>query len=89
MYYKCQISNKKKSQEANFSAETTTDADDFALFANAPAQTESLHSLEHAARGTGLYVNLEDKTEFVCFYQNGVISLNSKSLNIRCQRMYK
>ena len=36
---------------------------------NTPTQTESLpHSLEQAADGIGLHVNV-DKTEFMCFYK--------------------
>ena len=43
------------------------------LLANTPALTESqLHSLEQAARGTGLNVHLY-KTQFVCFNQDVAI----------------
>ena len=55
---------------------TITDADNakhIALQANTPAQAEtSLHSLEPAAAGIGLYVNA-DKTEYMCFNQIGDI----------------
>ena len=51
-----------------YPAKTTTDAgyaDDIALLANAPAQTETLlHSLERAAAGIGLHINAR-KTEYV------------------------
>ena len=47
------------------------------LLANTPAQTESLlHSLEQASRGTGLHVNA-NKTEYMCFKQEGAISTQS------------
>ena len=40
------------------------------LLANTPAQAESLlQSLDKAAGGVGLYVNV-DKTEYMCFNQN-------------------
>ena len=49
-------------------------ADDIALQANSPTQTESLlHSLERAADGKGLHVNA-DKIEYMCFNQRGDIS---------------
>ena len=55
----------------------TTDADyadDIALLANTPNQTETLlHSLERAAAGIGLHVNTH-KTEYMCFNQTGDIS---------------
>ena len=44
------------------------------LFANIPALAKYLlHSLEHAAGGISLYVNA-NKTEFMCFKQEGTIS---------------
>ena len=63
-----------------------TDADftdDLALLTNASTQIESLmHSLEQAARGFDLYVNL-DKTEFMCFnHEDAISSLNSKPLKL-------
>ena len=56
-------------------------ADDLVLFTNTPAQTEYLrHSLEQAAGGVGLHVNA-NKTEFMCFKQEGAIStLSGKPL---------
>ena len=50
-----------KERSRRYSAQTITDADnadDIALLANTPAQTESLlHSLEQAASGLGLHAN--------------------------------
>ena len=49
-------------------------ADDIALPANAHAQVETLlHSLERAAAGIGLHLNVH-KTEYVCFNQTGDIT---------------
>ena len=64
-------------------------AADLALLANTPAQAKSLlHSLEKAARGIGLYVN-SDKTEFMCFKQDGDIStLDGKPLKLVDQFTY-
>ena len=64
--------------------EIITDADnvdDVALLVNTPAQAESLlHSLEQTARGIGHFVN-SNKTEFMCFNQDGAMSsLNGKPL---------
>ena len=60
----------KKARIKHHPTEIITDADyadDLLLLANTPSQAKSLlHSLEQAARGIGLYVNL-DKTEFMCF----------------------
>ena len=55
----------------------------FALSVNTPAQIEPLmHSPKQAAREIGLYVNW-DKTEFMCFNQDGAIfSLNGKPLKV-------
>ena len=49
------------------------------LLSNTPAQAESLlPNLKQVARGFGLYAN-SDKTEFLCFNQDGAISsLNDK-----------
>ena len=51
------------------------------LLANTPTQAESLlHSLEQAAGGIGLHVNV-DKLKYVCFNKKGDISiLNGGSL---------
>ena len=58
-------------------AQTITDvddADDIALKANTPAQTESLpHNLQRAAVGIGLHINV-DKTEYMFLNQRGDIS---------------
>ena len=55
-----------KESSRRYPAQTNTDADysdDIALLANTPAQAETLlHSLERAATGIGLHVNV-DKTE--------------------------
>ena len=58
-------------------------ANDIALLANAPAQTETLlHSLERAAAGIGLHVNAH-KRECMCFNQRSDISpLNGSSLKL-------
>ena len=52
------------------------------LFANTPAQSESLlHSLEQAAKSIGFYVNTV-KTEFISFNQDvAITSLNGKPLD--------
>ena len=48
--------------------------DDMALLAGIPAQAGTvLHSLEQAAGGIGLHINL-NKTESICFNQRGHIS---------------
>ena len=48
------------------------------LLVSTPAPADSLFSsLEQAARDIGLYMS-SDKTEFMCFNQNGVISINGK-----------
>ena len=61
----------------------TNYADDIALLANTPTQAESLlHSLEQAVGGIDLHVNT-DKTEYLCFNQEGIIStLNGSSLKL-------
>ena len=49
-------------------------ADDIAILANTPDQTETLlHSLERAAADIGLNVNAH-KTEYMCYNQTGDIS---------------
>ena len=72
-----------KEKKQRYPAKTITDtdyADDIALLANAPTQTETLlHSLEQAAAGIGIHVNAH-KTEYMCFNQIGNIStLNGSS----------
>ena len=69
-----------------YPAEITMDAvyaDDLVFHANTSAQVKSqLHSLEQAARGIVLDVNL-DKTKFICFNQDGAIfTLNNKFLKL-------
>ena len=60
-----------------YPTKTITDADytdDIAILANTPNQAETLlHSLEWAATGIGLYVNVH-KTEYMCYNQTGDIS---------------
>ena len=75
-----------KERSGRYSAQTITDVDYtvyIVLLANTPAQAESmLHSLERAAVGIGLHVNV-DKTEYMCFHQRGDIStLNGSSLKL-------
>ena len=74
---------KKKTGSKHYSVETITDgdcSDEQALFANTLAETESLpHSLEQMARHIDLNVN-SDKTEFMCFNQDGAISSLNGSL---------
>ena len=69
---------KKKLRSRRYPAETMTDADDLALFANLLAQADYLlHSREQAA---GNIVNA-NKVEFMCFKQEGAITtLSGKPL---------
>ena len=54
--------------------------DDLALLTNTPALDKSQRrSLEQATRGICLYVNA-NKTKFICFKQNGIISTLSGKL---------
>ena len=56
------------------------DADDIALLAKSSTQANSLlHSLELAAGGNGLHVNV-DKVEYMCFHQGAISILNRGSL---------
>ena len=59
-----------KKRSRRYPAKTITDADyadDIAILANTPNQTEKLqHNLERAAAGIGLYVNAH-KTEYMCY----------------------
>ena len=75
-----------KERSRRYPAQKITDADyadDIALLANAPHQTETLlHSLEWAAAGICLHVN-SHKTEYMCFNQRGDTStLNSSFLKL-------
>ena len=75
-----------KERSRRYPAKTITDTnytDDIALLANAPTQAKTLpHSLEWAAAGIGLHVNVH-KTEYMWFNQIGNIStLNSSSLKL-------
>ena len=66
-----------KERSRRYPAQTITDTDyanDIAHLANSPAQAETLlHSLERAAAGIGLHVNVH-KTEYMCFNKTGDIS---------------
>ena len=66
-----------KKRSGRHPAKTITDADfanDIAILANRPNQTETLlHSLERAAAGIGLHINAH-KTEYMCFNQTGDIT---------------
>ena len=69
-----------------YPAKAITDADyadDIALLANTPNQTETLlHSLERAAAGIGLHINAH-KTEYMCYNQTDDIStLDGASLKL-------
>ena len=75
-----------KERSRRYPAQTITDvdyADDIALLANTPARAETLlHSLEWAAVGIGLNINVE-KTDYMCFNQRGDIStLNGGPLKL-------
>ena len=74
-----------KSRSKRYPAETITDAvyaDDIALLANTLTQVESmLQSLNQAAWGIGLHVNA-DKTEYMCFNQGDISTLNDGSLKL-------
>ena len=75
-----------KERRRRYPVQTITDADyaDYiASLANAPAQAKTLlHSLEWAAAGIGLHVNVH-KTEYMCINQTGNIStLNDSSLKL-------
>ena len=76
----------KKAKSRRYPAETITDVDnaeDIALFAHTPPQTESLlHSLEQRVDNISLYVNA-NKTKYVRFNREGAISsLNGGSLKL-------
>ena len=82
----------KKARSKWYLTETITDADyadDLALLVNTSTQAESLlHSPEQAVRGISLCMN-SDKTEFMCFNQNGAISsLNDKPQKLVDQFIY-
>ena len=75
---------KKRSRRYPTKTITNTNyADDIALLANIPNQTETLlHSLKWAAAGIGLHVNAH-KTEYMCYNQTGNIStLDRTSLKL-------
>ena len=83
----------EKARRRRYLARTTTDADyadDIALLANTPAQTESLlHNLERETGGIGLRVN-SNKAEYMCFNQSDDIStLNGGSLKLEDEFTYQ
>ena len=78
--------NVTERRSITYTAQTITDAkhaDDIALLANTPTETQTLqHSLERAAAGIGIHVDA-DKTEYLCFNKKGDNStLNSSSLKL-------
>ena len=74
-----------KKRSGRYPTKTITDTnygDDIAILANAPQAETLLHSLERAATGIDLHVNVH-KTEYMRFNQKGNIStLNSSSLKL-------
>ena len=75
-----------KKRRRRYPAKSITDADyadDIAILANTPVQTETLlHTLEQAAAGIGLHVKAH-KMEYMCFNQKGDIStLGGSSLKL-------
>ena len=82
-----------KKRNRRYSAKTITDADyadyadNIAILANTPNQTETLlHSLERAAAGIGLHVNAH-KTEYVPYSQLTVCA--KWTCNVHNDRIYK
>ena len=74
---KCFHTNKRQEAESIIDPDY---ADGLLFLANTPSQAESLlDSQEQAMGGTSLYMN-SDKTEFMCFNQDGVPSLKGKPL---------
>ena len=75
-----------KKRSKRYPAKTITDtdyADDLVLLANTPNQAETLlHSLERAAAGIDLHVNVH-KTEYMCYNQTGnITTLDGASLRL-------
>ena len=75
-----------KKRSRRYPAKTIIDvdyADDIAILANTPNQTETIpHSLELVAAGIGFHANAY-KTEYMCFNQTGDIStLDGSSLKL-------
>ena len=75
-----------KKRSSRYPTKTITDADyadDIVILASTPNQAETLlHSLEQAAAGIGLHVNMH-KTEYTCFNQTGNFStLEETSLKL-------
>ena len=81
-----------KERSRRYPAKTITGADyadDIALLANAPAQTETqLHSLYQPAEGIELHINAH-KVEYMCFNQTGnTFIINGSSLNLEDKFTY-
>ena len=81
----------KRARSRRYPAKTNTDAGYahiIALLANTQTQTESLqHSQKQTAGGIGFHVN-SDKTEYMCFNQGDISTLNSGSLKLVDEFMY-
>ena len=79
-----------KKRSIRYPAKAITDADyadDIAILANTPNQTQ-LHSLERAAAGIGLHANAH-KIEYMCFNQTGDSStLDGTSLKLVAKFTY-
>ena len=75
--------------DKNYLTSSQNDNNDLVFLTNTPTQAEFLpHSLKQVERGIGLYMNI-DKTEFMCFNQDGVISeFNGKPLKLVDQFTY-
>ena len=72
-----------KKRSRRFPAKTIINADYIVILANTPNQPKTLlHSLERAATGIGLHVNVH-KTEYMCFNQTGdIFTLAGTSLKL-------
>ena len=75
-----------KERSRRYPAKTIIDANyanNRVLLANAPAQAKTLlHSLEWAAAGIGLHVNVHE-TEYMCFNQTGnIFTLNGSTVKL-------
>ena len=74
-----------KKRSRRYPAKTITDADyadDIAILANTPNQAEiQLHSLERAAAVIDLHINAH-KTEYMCFNQTDISTLEETSLKL-------
>ena len=95
MYFKCLLKDNgftlKKARSRRYSTETIMDADnagDIALLANLPNHAKSLlPCVPQAAGGIVFQVNV-DKTEYMCFNQGDIPTLNGGSLKLVDKFMY-